>query len=505
MELLEKLVNIKYMEKNDILYEDRIGKLKKDTFYRQRFDACPHFMSFIGEAHTSVTNHSDYPYGQDSAYAKFENDRTDWYHSNLQLNNTAENLLNLLKENTDFIDDIRLKTEDSAKIFYENCSKVDKNILSKMSDEEVSREYKKLSDSYLEKLFVSSLIDGFSLVTDELIKNKIQELLGDKKEETNILFEKLTAHTFISFLQEEELNLLKIKQKQNSGEDISKDLEVHQKEYFWIQNNYVDDNILGIEDFRKKLEEFNDISVEDRINELRELSENHKKEKEEIFDKYKVSEELKNIIKLTDVFNYLQDERKKSTFWATHYFSIFLDDLSDRVNYSKDNLRYSVPSEYNSIIDKKIDEKDLETRRIDGCVVLWYKDDFQVITNKEQIKMLDSLTDIDVGGVQEVSGFVASKGKTVGSVKIVESVKDINKVEDGDVIVSVMTRPDYLYAMKKAVAFVTDEGGVTCHAAIVAREMKKPCVIGTKIATKVFKDGDLVEVDANNGIVRKIS
>ncbi|MFH1030379.1 MAG: PEP-utilizing enzyme [bacterium] len=83
-----------------------------------------------------------------------------------------------------------------------------------------------------------------------------------------------------------------------------------------------------------------------------------------------------------------------------------------------------------------------------------------------------------------------------------ESVKDIYKVNEGDVIVSVMTRPDYLPAMKKACAFVTDEGGVTCHVAIVAREMKKPCVIGTKIATKILKDGDLVEVDANNGIVK---
>jgi len=58
--------------------------------------------------------------------------------------------------------------------------------------------------------------------------------------------------------------------------------------------------------------------------------------------------------------------------------------------------------------------------------------------------------------------------------------------------------------MKKAVAFVTDEGGITCHAAIISREMKKPCIIGTKIATRALKDGDLVEVDANKGVVRKV-
>lgn len=89
-------------------------------------------------------------------------------------------------------------------------------------------------------------------------------------------------------------------------------------------------------------------------------------------------------------------------------------------------------------------------------------------------------------------------------VKIVLKSEDIGKVRDGDILVSSMTRPEMIMAMKKAAAFVTDEGGITSHAAIIAREMKKPCIIGTKIATQVLKDGDLIEVDADNGIVRKL-
>ena len=65
-----------------------------------------------------------------------------------------------------------------------------------------------------------------------------------------------------------------------------------------------------------------------------------------------------------------------------------------------------------------------------------------------------------------------------------------------------MTHPQMISGMIKASAFVTDEGGVTCHAAIVSREMNKPCIIGTKVATQVLKDGDVVEVDANNGVVK---
>lgn len=64
-----------------------------------------------------------------------------------------------------------------------------------------------------------------------------------------------------------------------------------------------------------------------------------------------------------------------------------------------------------------------------------------------------------------------------------------------------MTTSNLIPAMEKAAAFITDEGGVTCHAAIIAREMKKPCVIGTKIATKLLKDNDTVKVDANKGII----
>ena len=82
--------------------------------------------------------------------------------------------------------------------------------------------------------------------------------------------------------------------------------------------------------------------------------------------------------------------------------------------------------------------------------------------------------------------------------------EEIPEVMEGEVLVAPMTTPDYLPAMKRATAFVTDEGGITCHAAIVARELKKPCIIGTKIATKVLKDGDLVEVDANTGTVKII-
>jgi len=99
-------------------------------------------------------------------------------------------------------------------------------------------------------------------------------------------------------------------------------------------------------------------------------------------------------------------------------------------------------------------------------------------------------------------GRSAQNGHVRGMVKTVFTMQDVEKVNDGEIIVSPMTGPDFMLAIKKAAAIITDEGGITCHAAIIARELKKPCIIGTKIATEVLKDGDFVEVDADNGVVR---
>jgi pyruvate,water dikinase len=103
---------------------------------------------------------------------------------------------------------------------------------------------------------------------------------------------------------------------------------------------------------------------------------------------------------------------------------------------------------------------------------------------------------------KEITGNVAYPGHAKGRVRIVKTEKDNSKFAKGDILVLIMTTPNLTPSMSKAAAIITDEGGITCHAAIFAREMKKPCIIGTHIATKALKDGDLIEVDADIGLIR---
>ncbi len=103
-----------------------------------------------------------------------------------------------------------------------------------------------------------------------------------------------------------------------------------------------------------------------------------------------------------------------------------------------------------------------------------------------------------------VIGQIANKGNTKGIARIIYDPKQFHSFSEGDILITSMTRPEFVPLMKKASAIVTNEGGIACHAAIVSREIDKPCIIGTKNATEIIRDGDLVDVDANNGVVKII-
>ncbi|MDK2875334.1 MAG: pyruvate, water dikinase, partial [Methanothermobacter sp.] len=100
-----------------------------------------------------------------------------------------------------------------------------------------------------------------------------------------------------------------------------------------------------------------------------------------------------------------------------------------------------------------------------------------------------------------VKGLGASPGLASGKVKIIREIHELDKIQTGDILVTVMTTPDMVPAMKRASGIITDEGGVTCHAAIVSRELGIPCVVGTGNATEVLRENQVVSIDGNRGLV----
>jgi pyruvate,water dikinase len=100
-----------------------------------------------------------------------------------------------------------------------------------------------------------------------------------------------------------------------------------------------------------------------------------------------------------------------------------------------------------------------------------------------------------------VRGLAASRGTAAGTVRVLQSPEEGSRLLGGEVLVAPMTSPDWVPAIRRAAALVTDGGGMTCHAAIVARELGVPCVVGTRTATSVLRDGEVVTVDGTHGLV----
>lgn len=138
------------------------------------------------------------------------------------------------------------------------------------------------------------------------------------------------------------------------------------------------------------------------------------------------------------------------------------------------------------------------------CTILTLSGKTTILTKYKTKKIIKIFEKQFKKDVNIIRGVVANKGFIKGVVKIVFKKGDLLQIKKDQILVTPMTKADFMPYLTKISAIITDEGGVTCHAAIVSRELKIPCIISTKIATQVLKDGDLVEVDAVKGIIKKI-
>lgn len=188
--------------------------------------------------------------------------------------------------------------------------------------------------------------------------------------------------------------------------------------------------------------------------------------------------------------------------------SLVIIDLMNFINFvaKKNSLSIDIigsltVNEFTHVLQGKHPNINLVKERLNGCAIVkknnkWYFDSGnKYLYWKNKIKSTQD---------KEISGKVAYPGKAKGRVVVHQSWTDTTKLSKGEILVTGMTNPQMIPFIKEAAAIVTDEGGITCHAAIISREMKKPCITGTKNATQILKDGDLIEVDANKGIVKII-
>jgi phosphoenolpyruvate synthase/pyruvate phosphate dikinase len=373
------------------------------------------------------------------------------------------------------IDQYFKEFNEAAKIHQEVVNLSDK------SDETLIELAQKTNLCIREGVGIAHIIEPFSLIAEKIVKDKLESELKDKSK-LNELFPLLTAPAEKPFILEydELLNKLRKTTEPNKRDDLVKEI---QEKFFWIKNGYA-----GRKEFTCK-----DIIAES--NELQDLK-NFQSDKKKLIEELNLSPELRKLIGLTEKFAYWQDVRKKNTLVAIDYFCKVSEELIERIPLTAEEYYFLLPEE----LDKEhlTEEFRVELEKRSKNFVLVNVEEKVYSTTKKLVLEKKEKE------VKTVNGTPASPGDAIGRVKICTNFTEMNKVEQGDVLVVSMTRPEYVPAMRKAVAIVTDEGGLTCHAAVIARELGKPCIIGTRIATKVFKDNDLVEVRANHSLIKII-
>jgi len=295
-----------------------------------------------------------------------------------------------------------------------------------------------------------------------------------------------------------------------------------------VKINYVCDGVVEFWEYEKTIDWFMDSLLEKNLedkNFLTKMIKDHlvivKKIKKLLINDY-----LKNIAQLKSFIKLL--ESGAETFLAFYYSAVdYRTPVRLRSRAIKIRQRDSFYDDADRLIRKTIEHLypftdgltiSILFSELDSLPTKWelekrFKNCIMVVDSIFQISTLKKFATQHpeykfefekVLSVNILKGQVASKGYARGVVRILKRKNQISSLKVGEVIVSPMTTPDFVSAIKRAVAVVTDEGGITCHAAIVSRELKIPCIIGTKVATQIFKDGDRVEVDANKGIVRKL-
>lgn len=319
--------------------------------------------------------------------------------------------------------------------------------------------------------------------------------IGISKEDFAIL----SAPEELSFTKEFDLEIAKVK----LGLVALTPKQISER-YYWVLSNY---NVVDLVDEKYVSDHIQSLTkesaekiVRDTEHYLDEVIENkHKVNAKLNLDKHK-----KELLNAIASFIVLQDKRKEIILKTN---SIFLKAAKKLLDYYEINgeerkiiLSAAYPFWFSDLSKEDLQKMSKEAFK---CFYFPYVGDIKI--GDEALKEYElEHSDKHVEKTTEIKGRTAYPGQVSGKVRLILRGEDFNKFATGEILVASMTRPEFVPLMKKAVAIITDEGGITCHAAIVSRELKKPCIIGTRIATKILKDGDFVEVDANSGIVKII-
>jgi len=326
-------------------------------------------------------------------------------------------------------------------------------------------------------------------------------------------FSILTTPIKPSLEEKEEMAVLRlakeIKQKQGTKNVFTKEaykkIERLHFNYCWLTYQYLGPP-KSIEEYIEQIKNILDekVNINALLNKIKRRTQDIKTQQSKLFKKLKLDSKHRKLFKVARECVYIKGFRKSALFLAMYTVEKIYKEMGTRMGFSLNQMRQLFSWEIeDALLKNKFNVNQLNERYELGVVYI-DTENVEVYTGAKAENILNNLNleQIEKKDYRGLTGTCACPGKVRGTIKIINLPVDMSKMDEGDILISIATNPNLVPAMKKAAAIITDAGGLTCHAAIVSRELKIPCVVGTKIVTKVLKDGQLVEVDAGKGIIK---
>lgn len=292
--------------------------------------------------------------------------------------------------------------------------------------------------------------------------------------------------------------------KTNKGKSIKSIIKNHLKEYSYVTIGYgsspLNEKVLLTR--YEKIKELEENYIDKRIKEIEKYPQVLKKQKREIYKKLN-NKQLANLFELAAKLGFMRDRKKAFLGKSVQFRNTIMEEISRRFKIDWNDIRFYLMNEFEDLLlhDRKLECEEIEKRK-QGIYISSISNMFTGGEAREEYFQSVKTEIEDTKVLNTRRGICASHGVVRGKARICLTFEESNKLEKGEILIAYGTDFDFMNAIVKSSGIITEEGGILSHASVISRELKKPCIIAFKGITKLVKDGDLIELDAEKGTVK---
>lgn len=292
--------------------------------------------------------------------------------------------------------------------------------------------------------------------------------------------------------------------KTNKGKSIKSIIKNHLKEYSYVTIGYgsspLNEKVLLTR--YEKIKELEENYIDKRIKEIEKYPQVLKKQKREIYKKLN-NKQLANLFELAAKLGFMRDRKKAFLGKSVQFRNTIMEEISRRFKIEWNDIRFYLMDEFEDLLlhDIKLEHEEIEKRK-EGIYISSISNMFTGGEAREEYFQSVKTESEDTKVLNTRRGICASHGVVRGKARICLTFEESNKLEKGEILIAYGTDFDFMNAIVKSSGIITEEGGILSHASVISRELKKPCIIAFKGITKLVKDGDLIELDAEKGTVK---